>query len=99
MSEPFGPFRDDVDPVERIAQLRVLRTLVHTYARSEELERNLRDAETYPSLFCANALRLLDMLPPINRRLILSTFAFIHKPLYSFARKQPKKGTANAYVE
>ena len=95
---PFGPFRLECDPVERIAQLRVLRTLVHVYWGLPNLERALKDAETDP-VCRAWALAFIDALPTLHRRRILATFAYIHKPLYGSARTQPKKGTANAYVD
>ena len=100
--EPFGPFRDGVDPVERIAQLRVLRTLVHghlwTIEEGPQIEDALRTAEK-DSDAVETARLMFEMLPTLAKRRILATFAYIHKPLYSSARTQPKKGTANASVE
>ena len=102
-AEPFGPFRADVDPVERIAQLRVLRTLVHVLV-SPDLPNSFEVAclhcehDPDPAI-SAVALSFLEELPALTRRRILATFAYIHKPLYSSARTQPKKGTANASVE
>ena len=98
--EPFGPFRDGWNPVERTAQLRCLRTLVHMHLgmaeEGRELEAALRAAEQGAS---NEALMIFQKLPTFARRRILATFAYIHKPLYSSARTQPKKGTANASVE
>lgn len=103
MSEPFGPFRQDCDPVERIAQLRVLRTLVHVYARNSYegvgAQAALLRAEHRGGNEALTAMRFFDDLPALTKRSILSTFAFIHRPLYSSARTQPNKGTAHAYVE
>ena len=97
-AEPFGPFRAECDPVERIAQLRVLRTLVHVHCRLPHLELALADAEANP-VYGEWALAFINMMPALTRRRILATFAYIHKPLYGSARTQPKKGTANAYVD
>ena len=95
--EPFGPFREDCDPVERIAQLRVMRTLVHgllwTVDEGRALEAALRRAEQ-DSDAAATALDLFDHLPALTRRKILATFAYIHKPLYTRSRRlQPEEAT------
>lgn len=84
MSEPFGPFRSDMNPVERRAQLRVLRTLAHVHFALPELERALHTAESTDSAeSLASALKLLDVVPAKKRRRILSTFAYLHRPIYN----------------
>jgi hypothetical protein len=102
MSEPFGPFRAECDPVERVAQLRVLRTLVHghlwTVDEGQSIEEALRAAEQDSSAV-ETAMYLFEMLPTLVKRRILTTFAYIHKPLYNRPREQPRKGTANASME
>lgn len=102
MREPFGPFRNDCDPVERSAQLRVLRTLVHVRIgmneEGEALEDALQRAENYDGWRCV-ALTLFDRLPALTRRHILGTFAYIHRPLYNSPREQSRKGTAHAHLE
>jgi len=84
--EPFGPFRDGIDPAERTAQLRSLRTLVRCHFPLPELERALCEAETD----CARllpALALLEAVPSLRRRKILATFAYLHRPPYTRRRK------------
>jgi hypothetical protein len=91
--EPFGPFRD-IDPVERVAQLRTLRTLVRVFARDRELEAALHAAETNDA-HRARALIMFDALPAVRRRNVLATFAYIHRPLYSSSRKATEQRNAS----
>lgn len=85
-AEPFGPFRYKCDPVERVAQLRVLRTLVHVHLWTVEegprIEAALRLAEI-DNASLATALHLFDALPALPRRRILATFAHLHQPRYT----------------
>jgi hypothetical protein len=89
-AEPFGPFRD-MDPCERTAQLRCLRTLVRTHWPLAELERGLRDCETdYGRL--GPTLKLLDAVPTLQRRRILATFAALH---YTSGSKGTTRSTSD----
>jgi len=99
-AEAFGPFRKDVAPAERIAQLRCLRTLVRCHWPLPELERALREAEQDCSRLLP-ALALLDVIPTLRRRRILSTFAHLHNPLYNKERKGPAVPATerNAHVD
>jgi hypothetical protein len=81
-AEPFGPFRGDMNPVERVAQLRVLRALVHVYFALPELEVALKRGEIEDSAR-VRALQLLDAVPSLKRRHILATFAYLHRPGYT----------------
>jgi hypothetical protein len=95
-AEPFGPFRPDVDPVERVAQLRTLRTLVHVHSHDgiePAVEDVLRQAEQ-DAFVLETALQAFDLLPALTRRRILATFAYIHKPLYASARKATEERNA-----
>jgi hypothetical protein len=85
-AEPFGPFRSDVDPVERVAQLRTLRTLVHVYARDPDVEDALARGESN-SRNLPKALEAFDDLPALTRRRILATFAKIRPNTYTRRRK------------
>ena len=77
---PFGPWSPTVDPVERIAQLRALCALAAAYCgSSHELVGELRRAETDEAA-AANALQLLDRLPSLMRRRLISVFAAIMFP-------------------
>jgi hypothetical protein len=89
-SEAFGPFREGLDPWERIAQLRSLRTLVHVHFHLSDLERLLWEAESNKE--CAQqALAMLDTVPSLYRRKILASFAYLHRPAY-IARCKGKSG-------
>lgn len=92
--EPFGPFREELQPPERTAQLRSLRTLVRVYFRLPELERMLRAAETSDEAR-RHALKLFDAVPALKRRRILSTFALIHSPAYTSPGKHPNQEATN----
>jgi len=98
-AEPFGPFRSELDPIERIAQLRCLRTLVHVFAPEKckpnqfggvrwTVSKSLEFAEQHQdsgSLWLA--LAEFDAMPSLTRRKILATFAYIHRPIYDRRRK------------
>jgi hypothetical protein len=76
----FGPFRPDVDRVEKTAQFRALAMGAAVYCGSDhELVGELRKAETDETA-AANALELLDRLPSLTRRRLISTFAAIMRP-------------------
>jgi len=93
-AEPFGPFRADVDPVERVAQLRSLRSLVRVFAPQRELELALQAAET-DAVHGARALIMFDSLPPLKRRNVLATFAYIHAPIYDRCRKGTTRNSSD----
>ena len=99
--EPFGPFRPECDPVERIAQLRVLRTLVHGYLWTVEegprIEEALRTAEKDANAI-ETALHLFDMLPTLVKRRILATFAYLHRPAYTRTCMQHPEEATNGTV-
>jgi hypothetical protein len=83
---PFGPFRPDVDRVERVAGFRALAMGAAVYCGSHhELVGELRKAETDEAA-AAHALELLDRLPSLTRRRLISTFAVVMRP-------RPKRAT------
>jgi hypothetical protein len=76
----FGPWSPGIDATERVAQLRALSALTAAYCGSaHELVGELRRAETDPDA-AARALELLDRLPSLTRRRLISTFASIMRP-------------------
>jgi hypothetical protein len=73
----FGPWSPNVDPIERIAQLRSLAGLVAVHCGSDHpLIDTLRAAET-DSKAAQRAFELIDFLPTLTRRKLLSVFASI----------------------
>jgi hypothetical protein len=71
----FGPWSPDVDPAERIAQLRSLAALgAVSVGSSHPLVAELRAAETNHAA-AGRALALLDALPSLTRRRLLATFS------------------------
>ena len=77
--DSFGPWRDGLDPGERLARTRSLRAIVHLLAgqRGIVLQDHLRQAETDDAAF-APALAALDALEPLDRRRILASYATLH---------------------
>jgi hypothetical protein len=80
----FGPWRRDVDPAERLADLRALRALTFTLCGPRHpLIRALHAAETGDADTLAAALREIDALPALPRRRLLSSFAALSGPIAS----------------
>jgi hypothetical protein len=80
MSGTFGPWASNIDPAERLARLRAMRALAMTVARPHagELIRALRRAEDEPAAL-PEALALLDRLPALARRRVLTSYATLAK--------------------
>ena len=92
---PWSPILDD--EVERIAQLRCLRTLVHVIMGSRKapdysdtvkyliiaLQAAEGTSRTFgdPDVALEEARVLFDALPAARQRDIIATFAVLHKPL------------------
>lgn len=78
----WGPWRPDIDPAERLARFRSLRSLagvlVHP-TRAAALIDALREAEANDAA-AGRALEELDRLPALPRRRILASYAKIHSP-------------------
>jgi DNA-binding transcriptional LysR family regulator len=80
MTAIFGPFVAGLDPIERIAQLRSLAMLVAVFTGSRNpLITTLREAEGDDAA-AVRALELLDRMPSLTRRRLLSTFGAITWP-------------------
>ena len=74
---PFGPWREGLDPTERVTQLRSLAALATTFCGSRHpLVRALRAAERDQEA-AAEALVLIDRLPTLRRRQMLAVFGRI----------------------
>jgi hypothetical protein len=70
----FGPWVAELEPAERLARLRALRALAGVFChRFPKFAEALRAAETDKAAL-AEALRLLDTLPAINRRRLLASY-------------------------
>jgi hypothetical protein len=71
----FGPWSATCEPEERGKQLRSLACLAAAYlGSSHRLVAELRRAESDPVAF-VRAAELVDRLPSLHRRRLLSTFA------------------------
>jgi hypothetical protein len=80
LAAPFGPFRPDVDPVEKVAGLRALAALVAVFAGSDHVVVDLlRRAEADPGA-SSEALAMFDRLPALPRRKIISVYAAVMHP-------------------
>jgi hypothetical protein len=76
----YGPFVDGIDPSERAKQLRALQALAAVYLGSANpLVATLRQAE-HDSGALPHAAELLDRVPSLTRRRILSTFGAVTWP-------------------
>jgi len=76
-SSTFGPWVRNIDPDERAKQFRSLSALAAVFLGSgHELVGELRAAETDPEA-AARALQLLDHVPSLTRRRLLSTFGSV----------------------
>lgn len=78
----WGPFADGLDPAERVARLRCLRTIVHLCCgwRGHRLKDCLWRAERNDTAL-VEALAALDVLEPLDRRRVLATYAALSKPV------------------
>ena len=79
--DAWGPFRPDLDPVERAASLRCLRAVVHmsTGARGADAVTLLHRAEHDTDLL-EPALAALGRLDPLDKRRIWASYAALHRP-------------------
>jgi hypothetical protein len=73
--DPFGPWAPDLDPAEKLARLRSMRTLVMIFVGSSHpLARALAAAETDPTdASTETAWRALEAMPALKRRHILAS--------------------------
>ena len=79
-ADRFGPWRDGIDTVERVARLRSLRAIARLTLgpRGVAFADALYRAETDPAQL-EPALARLDALAPIDRRHVLASFASLHR--------------------
>jgi hypothetical protein len=76
----FGPFRPDVDRVERVAGLRALAAFSAVFAGSDHVVVDLlRRAETDAGAL-DQALTELDRLPSLWRRRVIASYARLMRP-------------------
>jgi hypothetical protein len=77
---PFGPWRPEIDPTERTAQLRCLAGLAAVFRGSHDpLVSALRAAE-HDATALARAAELLERLPALVKRKLLSTYGAVTWP-------------------
>ena len=80
MISTFGPWVEHIDPAERGKQFRSLAALAAVFLGSEhQLVAALRAAETDGEA-ATQALELLNVMPALTRRKLLSTFGAITWP-------------------
>lgn len=79
-ADRFGPWRDGIEPAERLARLRSLRAIARLTLgrRGDAFADALHRAETDPAALEPALQRLAD-LAPIDRRHILASFASLHR--------------------
>ncbi len=77
----WGPWRPDLDPAERLARFRSLRSLVKVLIgpAAADLVEVLRQAEANDEA-ATRASAMFGSLPALARRRVLATFAAIHAP-------------------
>jgi hypothetical protein len=76
----FGPWSPGLDPTERRAQLRSLAALAAVFTGSgSELVAALRDAE-HGEAAAAHAFEVLNRLPALTKRRLLSAFGAVTWP-------------------
>ena len=80
MATAFGPWEGHLDPGERVARLRALRALACIYARYPDFIIALAKAENDPAEL-DRAGQLLDRLPALGRRRLLSVYARVARPI------------------
>ncbi|SOR30302.1 conserved protein of unknown function [Methylorubrum extorquens] len=80
-ADRWGPFAEGLDPAERCARLRTLRSIVHLLIgpRAGQLRALLKEAESDAAVLPA-ALKALDALAPLDRRRVLASYAAIERP-------------------
>lgn len=80
-ADQWGPFTDALDPAERLAQLRSLRTIValRVGPRGVALAGLLRRAEADTAAL-GPAAAAINRLASLDRRHVLASFAAIHRP-------------------
>ncbi|TXN12193.1 hypothetical protein FV219_05335 [Methylobacterium sp. WL122] len=76
----FGPWRDGIDPAERLARLRSMRAIARLTLgpRGNAFIKALHRAETDPAQL-EPALARLDALAATDRRHVLASFASLHR--------------------
>jgi hypothetical protein len=80
MSTIFGPWVSGITETERIAELRSLAVLVAVFTGSENpLVPLLRQAE-HDDAAALRSLELLDRMPSLTKRRLLSTFGAVTWP-------------------
>lgn len=74
----WGPFAGNLDPAERMARARSLRTLLHVHcgAAGREAGELLRQAERDPAAL-PDALAAFDRLPALSQRRVLATYGAV----------------------
>lgn len=80
--DQWGPFACGLEPAERLARLRCLRTLAHMLCGPAglALQASIRRAETEPTDAALYAvLTELDALPSIPRRHVLASYAAVSR--------------------
>ncbi|WP_342111814.1 hypothetical protein [Methylobacterium sp. SI9] len=79
-SEAWGPFRADIDPAERKARLRCLRSIVHlsTGPRGQALADLLLRAEQDAGLL-PSALAALSDLDALDKRRVWSSYLALNR--------------------
>jgi hypothetical protein len=76
----FGPWRPEIDATERVAQLRCLAGLAAVFRGCHDpLVAALREAE-HDAAALARASELLERLPALVKRKLLSTFGSVTWP-------------------
>jgi hypothetical protein len=75
----FGPWASGLDDAERLARFRSIRALAIVFTGpASPLVFELRDAESNPNA-ATRALTLLEALPPLRRRRLLSVYLAVHQ--------------------
>ncbi|MCJ2039556.1 hypothetical protein MKK55_11475 [Methylobacterium sp. J-059] len=79
-ADQFGPWRNGIDPAERLARLRSLRAIARLTLgrRGDAFVTALQRAETDPTAL-EPALQHLADLAPTDRRHVLASFASLHR--------------------
>ena len=80
-ADRFGPWRDGIDPAERLARLRSMRAITRLTLgpRGAAFTKALHRAETDPAQL-EPALIRLNALAATDRRHVLASFASLHRP-------------------
>jgi hypothetical protein len=77
MIQAFGPWAVGLEAGERLARTRAMRALAGVFCHHHrKFVDALRAAETDPAAL-ADALRLLDELPALNRRRLLASYGAV----------------------